>query len=105
MFQKNGEFVLEGFVAPETRDLGTAYGVALSSDPQQRWVYVNDGSNNTIWILRRDTLETAGSFSSYGRHGGQLLSAHSMTVDSQGNIYVGETRGRRIQRFRLMSGG
>lgn len=105
VFQKNGEFVREGFVAPETLDLGTGYGVALSSDPQQRWVYVNDGSNNTIWILRRDTLETAGNFSSYGRHGGQLLSAHSMTVDSQGNIYVGETRGRRIQRFRLVSGG
>ena len=104
VFRKNGEFVHEGFIAPETRDLGTAYGVALSPDPEQRWVYINDGSNNKIWILRRDSLDTVGSFSSYGRHGGQLLSAHSMTVDQQGNIYVGETRGRRVQRFRLVSG-
>ena len=68
-------------------------------------MYINDGSNSTIWILRRDTLETVGSFGSYGRQGGQLLSAHSMTVDRQGNVYVGETRGRRVQRFRLVSGG
>ena len=86
VFRKDGDFVHEGFIAPETRDLGTAYGVALSPDPRQRWVYINDGSNNKIWILRRDTLETVGSFSSYGRHGGQVLSAHSMTVDQQGNI-------------------
>ena len=104
VFQRNGTFVQEGFVSPATRDLGTAYGVALSHDAQQQWVYVNDGSNNTIWILRRDDLETVGSFGSYGRQGGQFLSAHSMTVDQQGNIYVGETRGRRVQRFRLVSG-
>ena len=102
VFTRAGEFVREGFIAPETRDLGTAYGVALSHDAAQRWVYINDGSNNTIWILRRDTLETVGRFGSYGRGGGQLLSAHSMAVDQQGNVYIGETRGRRVQRFRLV---
>ena len=80
-------------------------GVALSTDPEQRWAYINDGSNNKIWILRRDTLATVGSFGSYGRFGGQVFSAHSMAVDQQGNIYVGETRGRRVQRFKLISGG
>jgi hypothetical protein len=102
VFRRNGEFVREGFVAPQTLDFGSAYGVALSADPAQRWVYVNDGSNNRIWILRRDTLEVVGSFGSYGRQGGQLLSAHSMVVDSRGNVYVGETRGRRVQKFRLV---
>ena len=103
VFRRDGEFVQEGFIATGTRDLGTAYGVALSHDVEQSWVYINDGSNNTIWILRRDTLETVGQFGSYGRQGGQLLSAHSMAVDEQGNIYVGETRGRRVQRFRLVN--
>ena len=93
----------EGFIAPDTGDLGTAYGVALSPDAEQRWVYINDGSNNTIWILRRDTLETVGQFGSYGRQGGQLISAHSMAVEQEGNVYVGETRGRRVQRFRLVT--
>ncbi|MEE2635955.1 MAG: hypothetical protein VYE68_01825, partial [Acidobacteriota bacterium] len=100
VFRRDGTFVQEGFISPETKDLGTAYGVALSHDPEQQWVYINDGSNNTIWIVRRATLETVGRFGSYGRQGGQLLSAHSMAVDPQGNVYVGETRGRRVQRFR-----
>jgi streptogramin lyase len=104
VFQRSGQFVKEGFVAPTTTDAGSAYGVALSADPQQQWLYVNDGSNNKIWILRRDSLEVVGSFSSYGRFGGQVFSAHSMAVDQRGNIYIGETRGRRVQRFRLVSG-
>jgi len=99
VFERDGTFVQEGFVSPETRDLGTAYGVALSKDPDQRWAFVNDGSNNKIWILRRSDLEVVGSFSSSGRHGGQVMSAHSMAVDQDGNIYVGETRGRRVQKF------
>jgi sugar lactone lactonase YvrE len=27
------------------------------------------------------------------------MSAHSIAVDADGNVYVGETRGRRVQRF------
>lgn len=99
VFERDGTFVREGFVARETRDLGSAYGVVLSPDPEQRWAFVNDGSNNVIWILRRSDLEVVGSFSSYGRQGGQVMSAHSMAVDADGNVYVGETRGRRVQRF------
>jgi hypothetical protein len=99
VFQHDGTFVTEGFVSRETRDLGTGYGVALSHDPEQRFVYVNDGSNNRIWILRRDNLETVGSFSSYGRMGGQVMSVHSIAVAPDGSIYTGETRGRRVQKF------
>jgi hypothetical protein len=99
VFERDGTYVREGFVARATRDLGSAYGVALSPDPEQRWAFVNDGSNNVIWILRRSDLEVVGSFSSYGRLGGQVMSAHSIAVDGQGNVYVGETRGRRVQRF------
>ena len=101
VFERDGTFVREAFVSPETRDLGTAYGVALSKDPGQQWVFVNDGSNNKIWILRRSDMEVVGSFASYGRSGGQVLSAHSMVVDYENNIYVGETRGRRVQKFAI----
>lgn len=99
VFRRDGTFVQEGFVARETGDLGSAYGVALSTDPEQRWAYVNDGSNNVVWILRRSDLQVVGSFSSYGRQGGQVMSAHSIAVDAEGNVYIGETRGRRVQRF------
>lgn len=105
VFDRSGRFLQEGFVAKETRDIGSTYGVALSVGPQQRWLYVNDGAAGKIRTLRRETLEEVGSFGSQGRHAGQFLSAHSMAVDQRGNIYVGETRGRRVQRFRLVSGG
>jgi len=33
------------------------------------------------------------------------MHAHTMAVDSKGNIYVGESvDGRRVQRFKIMSG-
>ena len=101
VFERDGTFVEEAFVSLETRDLGTAYGLALSKDADQQWLFVNDGSNNKIWILRRSDLEVVGSFASYGRMGGQVMSAHSMVVDQENNIYVGETRGRRVQKFAL----
>ena len=99
IFRPNGQFVKEAFVASETRDLGSAFGVQLSHDPDQRWVYVNDGSNNKIWILRRADMQVIGSIGSAGRLGGQFLSPHSMAVAPDGSIYVGETRGRRVQKF------
>ncbi len=102
VFKEDGTFVREGLVAPETTDLGSAYGVALSMDPEQKWVYVN--GVDSVRILRRDTLQQVGEFGSQGRFGGQLLSAHSITVDNGGNIYIGESRGRRIQKFKLISG-
>ena len=42
------------------RQAGSAYGVALSGDPQQRFLYVADGSDDHIAILDRNTLETIG---------------------------------------------
>jgi hypothetical protein len=101
VFDKTGKFLQEAFVAKETVDVGSVYGVAIS--PDQKWVYVNDGSAGKIRILRRENLEEVGSFGSQGRHPGQFLSCHSMTVDQQGNIYVAESRGRRIQRFKIVS--
>jgi hypothetical protein len=102
VFKQDGTFVKEGLVAPETTDVGSAYGVALSQDPEQKWVYVT--GVDSVRILRRDTMQQVGEFGSQGRFGGQLLSAHSITVDNKGNIYVGESRGRRVQKFRLVSG-
>lgn len=102
VFQEDGTFVKEGRVAPEVTDVGSAYGVELSRDPEQKWVYVN--GVDSVRILRRDTMQQVGEFGSQGRFGGQLLSAHSITVDNRGNIYIGESRGRRVQKFRLVSG-
>jgi hypothetical protein len=52
--------------------------------------------------VRRDDLKVLGSFSSGGRMGGQVMIAHTLAVDSKGNVYVGETIDNdRVQRFKF----
>ncbi|MEQ1896865.1 MAG: hypothetical protein ABL971_05680 [Vicinamibacterales bacterium] len=105
VFRQDGTFVKQGVVAPATPG-GTTYGIAFSPDPEQRFAYVADGTNEKVWILNRDTLETVGSFGSGGHFGGQFTTAHSIATDQQGNIYVGETwEGKRVQRFRYLGQG
>ena len=78
----------------------------LSPDAQQTWLYVADGTNHKVWILRRSDLEIVGEFGRGGRQLGQFLRPHGMSVDAQGNLYVGEaSTGRRVQRFLLLYGG
>jgi DNA-binding beta-propeller fold protein YncE len=102
VFKKDGTFVKEGFVEKQTRALGSTFDVAFSHDPQQRYLYVADGSNKHVHILWRDTLEVLGHFAHGGRKGGELLLAHVMATDSRGNVYVGETiGGDRIQKWKF----
>ena len=98
-FRTDGTFVREAFLARPSLGFGTAYDVELSADPQQRFVYVPDGTNNHIWILDRGTLKIVGNFGRQGRYAGQFHHSHSIAVDSKGNIYVAETQGKRVQRF------
>jgi DNA-binding beta-propeller fold protein YncE len=105
VFRQSGEFVTEKIIAPSTRASGSAFVVALSPDPGQEWLYLADGTNHKVWVLRRSDLEVVGEFGRGGRQVGQFLRPHGMSVDSQGNIYVGEaSTGRRVQKF-TVSGG
>ncbi len=100
VFDQDGAFQAEKIVAPATRASGSAFVIAFSPDEEQRWLYLADGTNHKIWILRRSDLEIVGEFGRGGRQLGQFLRPHGMSVDSHGNIYVGEaSTGRRIQRF------
>ena len=105
VFQHSGEFVTEKIIAPETLASGSAFVVGLSPDADQEWLYLADGTNHKVWVLRRSDLEVVGEFGRGGRQVGQFLRPHGMSVDSQGNIYVGEaSTGRRVQKF-TVSGG
>ncbi len=100
VFQHDGTFVQEKIIAPETRASGSAFVVVLSPDPAQQWLYLADGTNHKIWILRRADMEVVGEFGRGGRQVGQFLRPHGMSIDSQGNLYVGEaSTGRRVQKF------
>ena len=100
MFEQSGKFVTEKIIAPATLSSGSAFVPVLSKDPQQQWLYLADGTNHKIWVLRRSTMEVVGEFGRGGRQLGQFLRPHGMSIDSKGNLYVGEaSTGRRVQRF------
>ena len=105
VFRQDGSFVAEKIVAPATRASGSAFVIVLSPDAEQRWLYLADGTNHKVWVLRRSDLEIVGEFGRGGRQIGQFIRPHGMSVDSRGNLYVGEaSTGRRVQRF-LVRGG
>lgn len=100
VFRTDGEFVMERMVAPATLASGSSFSVGLSPDPDQTYLYLADGTNHKVWILRRADLEVVGSFGRGGRQVGQFIRVHNLGVDSQGNVYTGEAAdGRRVQRF------
>ena len=102
VFRQNGEYLVERFVRPETGGSGTAFALALSRDPQQRFLALIDGTNNKVWILRRSDLEILSNFGRTGRQIGQFIRAHMVQFDSQGNLYTGEAGdGKRLQKFAL----
>jgi NHL repeat len=100
VFHHDGTFVAEKIIAPRTLASGSAFVPVLSPDPEQQWLYVADGTNHKVWILRRKDLEIVGEFGRGGRQVGQFLRPHGMSIDSHGNLYVGEaSTGRRVQKF------
>jgi sugar lactone lactonase YvrE len=100
VFRPDGTFVKEAFYAKRTLSSGSAWDVAFSKDPQQRYLYLADGINNRIYVIQRDTLEVLTSFGDGGRQPGQFYGVHSIAVDSKGNIYTTETwEGKRLQKF------
>ncbi len=102
VFTHEGKFLAEKVIAPATLSSGSAFVPVLSPDAQQKWLYVADGTNFKIWILRRSDLEIVGSFGRGGHQAGQMIRPHGMSIDNQGNLYVGEASyGRRVQKFVL----
>ncbi len=100
VFRQSGEFVAEKIIAPLTRASGSAFVIALSTDPDQTWLHLADGTNHKVWTLRREDLEVVSDFGRGGRFVGQFLRPHGMGIDSRGNLYVGEaSTGRRVQKF------
>jgi hypothetical protein len=100
VFKKDGTFVKEAFFAKNSLGDGAVFDLAFSKDPAQTYLYMADGNNMKIRVLRRDTLEELTSFGDGGRQPGQFYAVHSIAVDSKGNIYTTETyEGKRLQKF------
>jgi DNA-binding beta-propeller fold protein YncE len=100
VFTREGKFVKEAFFFKKTLGDGAVWDVAFSRDPQQTYLYLADGKNERVNILKRDTLELLSSFGDGGRQPGQFFAVHSIVTDSKGNIYTTETyEGKRLQKF------
>jgi sugar lactone lactonase YvrE len=99
-YDKSGTARQSGVVSPDTKATGSVWDLAFSSDPDQRYLFVADGHDQRIFLLRRDTLETIGGFGDGGRYPGTFYGVGSIAVDGQGNIYTGENlEGKRVQKF------
>ena len=100
VFQKDGKFVKEVFVAKKTLGDGSVWDIAFSKDPQQKYLYLADGKNEKVYIIQRETMQILTSFGDGGRQPGQFFAVHSLATDSKGNIYTTETyEGKRLQKF------
>jgi hypothetical protein len=100
VFKPDGTYVKEQVLYKNTLGDGSVWDIAFSKDPQQKYIYLADGSNEKIHIIDRESLQVLTSFGDGGRQPGQFYAVHSIATDSKGNIYTTETyRGQRVQKF------
>jgi DNA-binding beta-propeller fold protein YncE len=108
VFDKMGRFQRNIWIKTGTPNLpdprGTAWWVAFSRDPQQKYMFVVNGRNEAVHILDHSSGQILASFGRPGHQLGNFIHGHTMAIDSQGNIYVAETDwGRRVQRFKAVT--
>jgi DNA-binding beta-propeller fold protein YncE len=103
VFTKQGKFIKEFYVHPQTREPGTVCDIAFSHDPGQAYLLVADNTDNVIWTLRRSDGAVVGMMGHDGRNAGQFHAIHQLVADSAGNLYTGEVEtGKRLQKFVLV---
>ena len=102
VFRKDGTFVQEAFIAKETFGSGSVWDIGFSTDPQQTYLIVPDGTNQQVYVVLRKSLEVVSTFGGAGHWAGQFYGAHNLAIDSKGNLFITETyEGKRVQKFRV----
>ncbi len=100
VFRPDGTFVKEAQIEPMTRGSGATWDIAFSSDADQEFIYVADGSNMKVHVVDRESLEVLYVIGEGGRQPGLFFGTHSIVTDSEGNFYTTETyEGKRVQKF------
>ncbi len=106
VFTRAGEFRQEFRVEAQTVFNGSVWDMVLSQDPAQKYMYVADGANGRIYILRRSDGQQVGQFGRTGRMAGEFKWIHNLAIDGDGNLYTAEVGfGRRVQKFVRTGGG
>lgn len=102
VFRTDGTFVKEAFISKNTLQAeGTVHAFAASSDKAQRFLYIVDGSNKTIRVLDRQTMEIMSSVGGHAGHNArEFFHIHGIAADSKGNLFLGEVNnGMRYYRY------
>lgn len=100
VFRKDGTFVQEFQVEPQTLQNGSVWDLVLSEDAEQRYIFVADGANMQVMTFDRKTGKKLSSFGRPGHQAGNFKWVHNMAIDSKGTIYTAEVGdGRRVQKF------
>jgi len=100
VFRKDGTFVKQAFIAKTTLGSGSVWDIAFSPDAAQTHLIVPDGTNQQIYVLRRDSLQVVSAFGRAGHWAGQFYGAHNIAADAKGDLYITETyEGKRVQKF------
>jgi hypothetical protein len=85
--------------------VGSCSSVEFSRDPGEKYMFVINEIDEEVEVADRETGKVLGSFGRPGHQVGEFMHAHTMAVDSKGNLYVGESvDGRRVQKFKMASG-
>src|SRR5262249_16898059 len=79
---------------------GATVALDFSRDAGQSFMFVVNQNNSQIDIVERQSGRIVSSLGGIGKLPGLFDQPHSVAVDSRGNLYVGENRGRRIHKFK-----
>jgi hypothetical protein len=83
--------------------VGSCSSVEFSRDSGEKYMYVINEIDEEVDVADRASGQVLGSFGRPGHQVGEFMHAHTMAVDSKGNIYVGESvDGRRVQKFKMV---
>ena len=105
VFDKVGDLqriipVIPNTGTPGLGTAGSAWDVDFSPDNNQQLMFEADGGNEVLWIFDRALGTILGGFGRPGHQAGNFTFLHTVSADSKGNLYTGETiNGRRVQRF------
>jgi hypothetical protein len=107
-FSKNIELKRQSTSAPDDRAAAgtgrSADAFGFSPDAEQRWMFVINQAGSRIEVVDRHTGAVVSSFGRAGNLPGEFDQPHGLAVDSKGNVYIAENRGRRVQKFVPISG-
>ena len=83
--------------------LGRPYALAID---HRGMVYVADGGDQpdappdrSAWVLVQPDGTPLARVGRFGNYDGQFQMAHSIAVDAEGSVYVGDIKGARVQKF------